>query len=199
MSALNEQDHLNPNNPSYYAPRWLRGRLESPLSPSLETVSQPVRSPIFLPASLDIQLENAVSDALWHPLDPEVIHEPPGFAHEGDQRRALISVAGRFAAAVGVSAIVALFFAIMIPVSRDHAVQPDGSGSSISGLMQSIVAAVRQTPRKDDGSKPALSEFQTILASTKTGQPAISQEQSATLLHQFVQWRQKADPTETTP
>jgi hypothetical protein len=32
------------------------------------------------PASLDTQLEKAVSNALWHPLDPEVIHEPPGLA-----------------------------------------------------------------------------------------------------------------------
>jgi hypothetical protein len=134
---------------------------------------------------------------LWHPLDPEVIHEPPGFAHEGDRRKALISVAGRFALAVGVSAIVALFFVIMIPVSRDHAVQPDGSGSSITGLMQSVAAAVSQPPQKDDGSKPALSEFQTILASTRTSQPAITHEQSETLLQQFLQWRQKPNSTET--
>jgi hypothetical protein len=182
MSSFSEQDHLNPNGLSYYAPRWLRERLEPPLSPSLETRAEPIRGPIFHPASLNIQLENAVSDALWHPLDPEVFHEPPGFAHEGDQRKALISVVGRFAAAVGVSAILALFFVIMIPVSRD----PDGSGSSISGLMQSMITAASQTPRKDDG-----------LASTRTSQPAITHEQSKTLLQQLLQWRQKANPTET--
>jgi hypothetical protein len=148
------------------------------------------------PASLDIQLENAVSDALWHPLDPEVIHEPAGFAAERDRRKALINVAGRFAAAVGVSAIVALFFVIMIPASRDHALQPDGSGSYLSGMMQSIRTALYHPIQRDDGSKPALSEFQTILASTRTSQPVITHEQSETLLQQFLQWRQKADSAE---
>ena len=73
MSSLSELDHLNPNDPSYYAPRWLRERSESPLSPSRETRSESVRGPISPPATLDTQLEKAVSEALWHPLDPEVI------------------------------------------------------------------------------------------------------------------------------
>ena len=62
MSAL-EQDHLNPNNPNYYAPRWLREKPESPTSPSV-TASEPVKNPIATSATLDHQLENAVSDAL---------------------------------------------------------------------------------------------------------------------------------------
>jgi len=43
------------------------------------------------------------------------MHEPPGFVRELDRRMAILSVAGRFAAAIGVSAIVALFFVIMVP------------------------------------------------------------------------------------
>jgi len=192
MSSLSEQDHLNPNDPSYYAPRWLRERPESRLSPSQETRSGPPAPP----ASLDTQLEKAVSEALWHPLDPEVILEPPGFAHEMDQQKALISVAGRFAAAVGVSAIVALFFVIMIPASRDHAQQADGGASATPGILQSIKTALYRPSQKDDDLKPALSEFQPILASTRTGPPAISREQSEALLQQFVQWRQKPNSTE---
>src|SRR5258708_30499609 len=132
MSSVSELDHLNPNDPSYYAPRWLREKPEQRSSASREMKSEPARDPIFSPASLDTQLENAVSDALWHPLDPEVIHEPPGFAAERDRRKALVTVTGRFAAAIGVAAIVALFFVFMIPASRDHALQPDGGGSSFS-------------------------------------------------------------------
>jgi len=196
MSSLSELDHLNPNDPSYYAPRWLRERSESPLSPSRETRSESVRGPISPPATLNTQLEKAVSEALWHPLDPEVIHEPPGFAREMDQQRALISVAGRFAAAVGVSAIVALFFVIMIPASRDHALQADGGASASSGILQSIKTALYRPAQRDDDSKPALSEFQPILASTRTGQPVITHEQSEALLQQFVQWRQKPNSTE---
>src|SRR4051794_40088135 len=120
MSSLSEQDHLNPNDPAYYAPRWLRERPDARPSSSQDTRdtrSEPVRTPAFSPVSLDTQLENAVSSALWHPLDPEIIHEPPAFEREMDRRAALITVAGRFAAAVGVSAIVALFFVIMVPAS----------------------------------------------------------------------------------
>jgi hypothetical protein len=150
------------------------------------------------PASLDTQLEKAVSNALWHPLDPEVIREPPGLAEELDRGTALITVAGRFAAAVGVSAIVALFFVIMVPASR----LPDSGGSS--GIMRSIKSALLQPGQRDEGSKPAIAEFQPILASANSqpasppaSQPA-TREQSDQLLQQFMQWRQKPNSTETT-
>ena len=196
MSTLNERDHLNPNDPTYYAPRWLRERSEQRISPSRETGSGP-RRPVSSPPSFDALLEDTVSEGLRLPLDPEVIHEPPGFVPELDRRIALISVAGRFAAAVGVSALVALFFVIMVPVSRDHARQPDGGASSFSGILQSIRTALYQPSRRDDDSNPALSEFQTILASTRTSPPVMTHEQSETLLQQFLQWRQKPDSTET--
>jgi len=191
MSSLSEQEHLNPNEPAYYAPRWLRARPEVRLAPSSETSSEPVKSPNSRPAaSLNVQLENAVSSALWHPLDPEVIQEPPGLAEEMDRGTALITVAGRFAAAVGVSAIVALFFVIMVPASR----LPDSGGSS--GIVKSIKSALFQPSARDDGSKPAIAEFQPILASAQGNQPA-TREQSGQLLQQFMQWRQKPNSTET--
>ena len=151
---------------------------------------EPAGSPISAPASLDTQLENAVSGALWHPLDPEIMHEPPGLAEELNQSAALIKVAGRFAAAVGVSAIVALFFVIMVPASR-----PSDGASAISGIMRSIKAVLLQPAQRDDGAKPAIAEFQTILASTQTNRPA-TREQSEQLLQQFLQWRQKPNSTE---
>ena len=191
MSSLSEQEHLNPNEPAYYAPRWLRARPEVRLAPSSETSSEPVKSPNSRPAaSLNTQLENAVSSALWHPLDPEVIQEPPGLAEDMDRGTALITVAGRFAAAVGVSAIVALFFVIMVPASR----LPDSGGSS--GIVKSIKSALFQPSARDDGSKPAIAEFQPILASAQSNQPA-TREQSGQLLQQFMQWRQKPNSTET--
>lgn len=201
MSSLGEHDNPNPNEPSYYAPRWLRDRSESRSAPSREAMSEPVRNlPSPSPASLDTQLEKAVSNALWHPLDPEVIHEPPGLAEELDRGSALITVAGRFAAAVGVSAIVALFFVIMVPASR----LPDGGGSS--GIMRSIKSVLLQPGQRDEASKPAIAEFQPILASAQNGQPGsqpatreqpAGREQSEQLLQQFLQWRQKPNPTET--
>src|SRR3982075_1587783 len=193
MSSLSDQDHLNPNDQLYYAPRWLRERAEPvPAAPALpEKRSQSLTRPNTPPHSFDALLEEAVAESLRHPLDPEVMHEPPGFVRELDRRMAILSVAGRFAAAIGVSAIVALFFVIMVPASRDYARQPDGEGSSVSGFLQSLKTALSQPRQKDDDAKPALAEFQAILASPPAAPPPVSREESETLLQQFVQWQQK--------
>jgi len=202
MSSLGEKDPLNPNDQLYYAPRWLRERAEplppaeiksqSPKSPGLK--SQSLGRPNSPPHSFDALLEEAVAESLRHPLDPEVMHEPPGFVRELDRRMAILSVAGRFAAAIGVSAIVALFFVIMVPASRDYARQPDGEGSSVSGFLQSLKTALSQPRQKDDDAKPALAEFQAILASPPTTTQPVTREESDTLLQQFVQWQKKPTP-----
>ncbi|QWG24112.1 hypothetical protein KMZ93_04055 [Bradyrhizobium sediminis] len=189
MSSLSDHDRLGPDNPEYYAPRALRERSGTRPQLSNEANSEPARAPIFPPASLDIQLENAVSSALWHPLDPEVIHEPPGLARELDRRKALVSVVGRFTAAVGISAVVALFFVIMIPASR----QPDTG--ALAGMVQSVKAMLIRPDANNDGPKPATAEFQTILASPQNS-PTVTREQSERLLQQFVQWRQKPAPSQ---
>jgi hypothetical protein len=213
MSSLSDQDHLNPNDQLYYAPRWLRERTEplpaSPAPPekrsqsSPEKRSQSLGRPNQPPPSFDALLEEAVAESLRHPLDPEVMHEPPGFVRELDRRMAILSVAGRFAAAIGVSAIVALFFVIMVPASRDYAKQPDGDASSVSGILQSVRTALSQPRQRDDELKPALSEFQAILASPPAPQPvsppaaqSVTREESDSLLQSFVQWQQK--PTSPT-
>ena len=198
MSSLSDQDHLNPNDQLYYAPRWLRERAEPvPAAPVLpEKRSQSLARPNTPPHSFDALLEEAVAESLRHPLDPEVMHEPPGFVRELDRRMAILSVAGRFAAAIGVSAIVALFFVIMVPASRDYAKQPDGDASSVSGILQSMRTALSQPRQRDDELKPALSEFQAILASPSpqaapAPQPVAREESESSLLQSFVQWQQK--------
>ena len=199
MSSLSsDQDHLNPNDQLYYAPRWLRERTEpqpaSPVSPEKRSQSVVRSNP---PShSFDALLEEAVAESLRHPLDPEVMHEPPGFVRELDRRMAILSVAGRFAAAIGVSAIVALFFVIMVPASRDYAKQPDGDASSVTGILQSVRTALSQPRQRDDELKPALSEFQAILASPSpqaapAPQPVAREESESSLLQSFVQWQQK--------
>jgi hypothetical protein len=170
MSSVSEQDHLNPRDPLYYAPRWLRDR------PGVLRNAAPGTP--FSPASFDSQLESAVSDALRHPLDPEVMREP-----ELQSKKALWSVAARFTAAVGVSALVALFFVVVVPGTR----QSDGEPSTFSGIAQSIKSALFQ-PREAPP-KPAIDEFQAILASTQPATPAAS-EPSGELLKQFMQWRE---------
>jgi hypothetical protein len=194
MSTYSEQDYLNPNDPAYYAPRWLRERSKLRLSPSSEPGFERPRRPVSYTPAFDSVVEEAIPEALRRPLLPEVIHEPPELEPELDRRSAVINVAGRFAAAVGVSALVALFFAIMVPVSRDLARQPAGGASSFSGILQSITAFY-QPPQRHDDKKPAASEFQTILASPRTSQAVMTHEQSEALLQQFLQWRQKPGST----
>jgi len=174
MSSVSEQDHLNPRDPLYYAPRSLRERSAS-RGASSETT--------FSPVSFDSQLESAVSDALRHPLDPEVMHEP-----NLDSKKALWTVAARFAAAIGVAALVALFFVVAVPGSR----QSDGEQSStFSNVAQSIKNALFQSGEASQ--KPAINEFQSLLASTPPSAPPAS-EQDGQLLKQFMQWREKPDP-----
>ena len=136
MSALSD-DHLNPHHPMYYAPRWLRERSGSRLSPAQENTSEPAGRAGSPGATFEAQLENAVSEALRHPLDPEVIREPPGLTRELDRRVKFLGLAGRFAAAIGISAVIALFFVIMAPSTW----QPDGVGSSLSDMIQAMRAA----------------------------------------------------------
>src|ERR1700681_4311120 len=101
-----EQGPLDPNDPEYYAPPRLRERAKSAPSFSQGAGVEPVRSPLSLPAAVDIQLKNAVSDALWKPLDPEVIHESARLTRELDRRAALFRVGTRLAAAAGVVTVV---------------------------------------------------------------------------------------------
>jgi hypothetical protein len=192
MSALSEQDHINPRDPRYYAPRWLR---EKAGSRPMKAVAP--ETP-FSPAPFDSELEGAVSNALRHPLDPEVMQEPD-YPNELESRKALRSITVRFAAAVGVSALVALFFVVIVPASR----QADGEASGPSGIVQSIKTALFQ-PSEADSAPPARapaaapttapSEFKSLLASAQANTPA-PKGQSGQLLKQFMQWGQKPAPT----
>ena len=174
MSSLSEQEHLNPKDPLSYAPRWLREKRDA--------------EPVPAGAAMDTQLEKAVSEALRHPLDPEVIEEPEELTREL-RKMAILGVAGRFAAAVGVSALVALFFVVMIPASRS----PDGFTLSTAGIIEQIKTALAQSGAKEDVAPPAPSEIQTLLATTPQTEP-VTREQSEQLLQQFVQWQQKPAP-----
>ena len=201
MSSLTSDDRVGPNDPEYYAPpRWLRDRPEprslrerlaeaEAARASSMTPEAARASFITPPGSLDTKLESAVSKALWHKLDPEVIQDSPQLTSDLARRKALFTVAGRFAAAVGVSAAVALFFVIMIPAARQS------DNGTLAGIVQSVKAMVIQPRARDEATKPAVAEFQSILTAAQNSQP-VTPEQSGELLQQFVQWRQKPAPSQ---
>ena len=175
MSSFSEQD---PNDPESCAPLRLRERAAK-LGPSLsqEARSEPIgSSPISRPASLD--------NALWKPLDPEVINGPARPAW--DRRTAQLSVA---AAAAGVATVLVLLFVLMMPASRQSV-----ASSTSSEITGSTSTALPQSVQADVGSRPALAEFQAFLSLAPPSQPATHEQQ---LLQQFLQWRKKANTTET--
>jgi hypothetical protein len=207
MSALSEEEPVGREDPRHYAPRWLREKPEQRFS-VIEELRPQERRPENLPRSmsapspLDAQLEGAVYESLRRQLDPEVMEEPSGLARELDRRDALFGVAGRFALAIGVSALVAVFFVFMIPASR----QPD-TGASLSATIEQMKAALTMTqpPQRDDTPAPAsaptnanvaaapakdVPEYQPVRPSSDIS-PPVTHEQSEKLLQQFMKWQQK--------
>lgn len=194
MSTMSSDDHLNPHSPLYYAPRRVRERPQRTSTSSSESRSERLKRLASSSSAHDALLEGAVADALRHPLDPEIVREPPEYTSERDRRKTVLRIAVRSVAAIGVAAVVASFFVFMVPLAQDHAQQADGSGASLSGIVDTAKAAFNPPPPGADA-KPPVSEFETILASSRTEEPAVTHEQSETLLRQFLQWQKKPAQT----
>jgi hypothetical protein len=191
MSSQGESDPTNPDDLAYYAPRELRERAKS-ASLAQEVRSEPARSTISYRPSPDVRLATPVY--LRSPPAPEVIHESIGPEREL-RRDALFGVAGRFAAVVAFVAVVALLFIVMSPALRQSdasSTSSDITGSTKTAPPQSSQA---QSSQDQNEAKPALAEFQGVLASTPASKPATA-EQSPQLLQQFLQWRQKTSSAE---
>ena len=189
--TIDQKAPLSPNDPAYYAPRTPRDPEASRL-PRLGETNRPFRAPAtsITDTTLDGQLENAVRESLSqrHPLDPEAMEEPP------EVRGALLGVVGRFAAAVGAAAFVALLFVIVIPSLRQQSADPSAAeviDSMKSALMKSEASAPK--PREAQPSP----ELQSVIAPSPASAP-VNHEESEVLLKQFMQWQQKpADSADT--
>jgi len=213
---LSEQEQAGREDPLHYAPRWLREKPEQRFSVIEELRPSQDRRPENLsrsvaPSPLDSQLEGAVYESLRRQLDPEVLEEPSGLARELDRRDALFGVAGRFALAIGVSALVAVFFVFMIPASH----QPNPA-ASLAGTIEQMKAALSMTqpPQRDETPVSPIANAsantsgisipnssgisipnvnvtapQAVRASNDT--PPVTNEQSEKLLQQFMKWQQK--------
>jgi hypothetical protein len=87
--------------------------------------------------------------------------------------------------------VVALLFVVISPALRQS-----GASSTPSEITGSIRTAPPRSSQDQTEAKPALAEFQGVLASIPASKPA-TPEQPPQLLQQFLQWRQKANSTET--
>jgi hypothetical protein len=176
MSSFKQQDPLDPDDPEFdYTPLRLRERAEKlGRSVSQAARSEPISSsPLSRPPS----------------LAPKAINEPARRTPDLDRRAALLSVATRTAAVASLVAVVALLFIIMKPASRQSV-----ANSTPSDITGSTRTTPPQSNQGEVGSKPALAEFKALLGSPPS-QPA-THEQSQ-LLERFLQWREKANTTET--
>src|SRR5437868_6141849 len=155
MSAL-EQDQPTPNDPLYHAPRRLREKPEQLFNSEAPT--------------------NSVYQPLPRSLDAEVMQEVSALARDHvDRRKALFG-----AAAIGVSALAALFVVLMV-----HASQEQDAGASFAAAVQSLKTT--QPQQGEAAAKPALAEFRGLLTSTEASQEATTHEQSEKALQQFQQ------------
>jgi hypothetical protein len=144
-------------------------------------------------ASLDSRLENAVYVSPRRLLDSHAMSETRALAGEMKRRGTLFGLAGRLVAAMGVSAIIAQFFVVLMPGAR----QPDNT-QVFAAAMQSFTA-LSQQHRSEHAPRPALAGFQSLLASDDTAQAERPENESDKVLQQFLQWRQKANPSKAAP
>ena len=212
MSVASEPESTGPHDPMHYAPRRLREKPEPRLTPLEDAralrerrLDAVIGRSISPPAPLDPQLENAVYESLRRPIDPKLLGETRALARELERRNnSLFGLTGRLVAAIGISAIIALFFVVMMPArQRDTAASFPATVQSFTTALSQQQQQPQQPPQQqpnDDTKKPALAEFQTLLTSD-TAQAAEREQadrQSDKLLQQFLQWRQKSAPADAT-
>jgi hypothetical protein len=151
-----------------------------------------VRRTIAPLAPLDSRPENEVYEPRRRPPDSQARRETRPPARERKRRGTLLGHAGRLVAAIGVSAVIAQLFVIMMPAAR----QPDNT-QVFAAAVQSFTTRSQQH-RSGDAPRPALAAFQSLLASDDTA-PTAGREQSAyqsdRVLRRFMQWRM-ANPGE---
>jgi hypothetical protein len=171
MSFTGSEDHFNREDSSNYAPRSVRSEA------SLRSSSTPqTRSVRPAPSEFDDKLQKALRQSTRHPLEPRVVYPP-------DEPPSLLRGASRFATAIGVSAIIAFVFFIVVP-KFSRASDPPKPAASESRTMTASDGAAKITPEE---SQALLQKFEQFRNSQ--GNPA--PEGSSALLEKFVQWQQR--------
>jgi Sec-independent protein translocase protein TatA len=207
MSVASEPEATGPHDPMHYAPRRVRPEPRLPVEDARalreKRLDAVIGRAIAPPAPLDPQLENAVYESLRRPLDPRLLGETRALARELERRNSLFGLTGRLVAAIGISAIIALFFVVMMPARhRDTAASFQATVQSFTTALSRQQQPPQQSPQQqsnDETKKPALAEFQTLLTSdtAQAAEREQSDRQSDKLLQQFLQWRDKSAPDTT--
>src|SRR6266702_7711808 len=133
MSVADEPEPDGPDDVMQYATRRLREEPRQRLAAaddiwalheeSPETVGRLIAPAIFPLVPFDSRPESGVCESPRRPLDLQAISETRALVLEMERSGTLFGAAGHFAAAIVVSAVIALFFAIMMPAAW----QPDST------------------------------------------------------------------------
>jgi hypothetical protein len=165
------EDHLKPEDLLYYAPPSVRRGVRA-------TSSVPTKSgrPTSSPSRFDHAIEqplaaSPVAKSIRHRLEPEVADEP-------DERRLLFVLATRFAAVIGVFAMVGILLLIFVPKSVGSNAPRSAGAARIADKSQRLLekfVQLQTPPGNSQDSEPV-------------GAPP---EDSRALLEKFVQWHER--------
>ena len=150
----------DPNDPLHYAPRSVRSQAGRQTRPVLPASSR---------SGFDEMLKEAVAKSRRHPLEPVVVYEP-------ERPRARFSVAGRFAAVIGVVVTIGFLFFIMTPKSQGSdptSAGADKASEDSQALLQKFV------------------QFEKSQENPPAGAAQTTSDDSKELLQKFMQWQQK--------
>ena len=188
MSFIGANDHSNPDNPEdplYYAPRSARG-MANPRSNA--TPQRPEHLPPTPPLSRYDEMREEAFAKVTRPLESQ-------FVYERRPRRGLLATAGAIAAAIGVTAILALVLFNVLPRSKS---EPAELAVSISTPASATPAQVTTS----EDSQELLQRFKQFQKMQGNEEPAVSEpasagtakeapEKSQALLEKFMQWQER--------
>jgi len=185
MSAADEPEMVGLHDPTHDPPRRRRERPQPMPDDVRKTPGTAGRK--ISPAPPQSRLPRQS-----RPLHLNAMDQPRARVRELAQRGTLFGSAGRLAAAIAVSAIIALFLVNLMPAAQ----QADG-GQSFSAAEPSGTVRSQQ---REDASGSALAGFQSLLGDSGTAQAARREQtdarQSDRILQQFLHWRRTAIPSE---
>ncbi|MEH2497255.1 hypothetical protein V1294_003734 [Bradyrhizobium sp. AZCC 1678] len=185
FSANDHSNSDNPEDPLYYAPRSARGMANPRSNAAPQTRSDHLHP--TPPLSRYDEMREEAFAKFTRPLESQ-------FVYERRPRRGLLATAGAIAAAIGVTAILALVLFNVFPRSKtdpsEIAVSISTPASATPAPVttedsQALLQGFKQFQRIQEGQDPAVSEP----ASAGTAKEA--PEKSQALLEKFMQWQQR--------
>jgi hypothetical protein len=163
---ISSEDHLEPEDLLYYAP------------PSVRRGVRPTRS---IPTKSGHPTSSPSPHVIEQPVAKSIKHRLPAVADEPDERRLLFVLATRFAAVIGVFAMVGILLLIFVPKSvGSNAPRSAGEARVIADKSQRLLEKFvqLQSQRVTSNTNPEPIE-------------ATTPGDSRALLEKFIQWHER--------